>query len=161
MTTPTDATPAARLRHWLLLHDQDLADAAVEAVETDDRLRGGAEGGVKRSQFRALLNTTRMCTTEGMLSRFLRSRAERREKAGKDKADAAAFWKGVSSHLRALNGSYVRDALGACEGATASGEAGLDEEAVRMAVWRTYVQHLVAHAQLLSVRHEDRSGSRY
>ena len=137
MSTDTSAPP---LEDWLAAYDYTMATRAAEAVDQEDALRDGAAGAVEKSQLRATLNTAGMCATIRELRTFIRSRAERRAKAGKK--DKAAFWNALLTQLRIAQDDFVAPALTAC--------ASEDPDAATIRIVRTYFEHLIAHCQLIS-----------
>lgn len=152
-----DALTSKRLRAWMLRHSQRLAEHAIEAVETTDALHKGVQYhddfrgkwtvDITSSQLQALLNTAHACSAADTVT-FVRQRAERRQKVGKQ--DEAAFWEALDHRLRDLERSFVQEAL--ADAASPDDEATPDpdtERQVQTLVTRAYLNHFVAHCQYL------------
>jgi hypothetical protein len=144
-------SPQDRLREWIRLNDQALADEAREAIESDSDFKSAVMA-VNRSQFRALHNTAKMCGTVGELRTFVRKRAERRTAAGKE--GKAAFWESLLSALSTLKEEQAELALEACDvpeaDSTSIRNETFDRRTAHILIARRFVEHLAMHAQYLN-----------
>jgi len=151
LLTPA-TTPEARFRAWLQLHDQEIANRAVEATNEENGPCAACRD-VRASQFRALHNTANMCGTVGELRAFIRSRFERRRKAGKS---SAPFWDGLNRELGDLKNAYLEPAADACGIEETSSEtiqtASFDVRTAYLLIARVYIEHIAVHGQYVSHR---------
>lgn len=155
MQTTRPQTPERRIREWLRLHDQALADQAHEAIESNEALMAGVMD-VERTQFRALHNTAKMCGTVGELRDFVGKRAARRKEADKDDEDKAAFWEGLLGAISELKEDHVQPALEDCEVPEADSASiqgkGFDRRKAHLLIARRFIEHFATHAQYLHAK---------
>lgn len=138
MPAPTAAPSSHRaLTRWLQRNDWMLHSNASRAVDDIEALREGATA-VNKTQFRAIVNTARLCDNSNTFKRFLQKRKDRRQKEGKKRK--AAFWNELLNQLRIAN-DHARDAETAVADLSKSD---------KMRVVEVYFEHLIAHCQLRS-----------
>ena len=133
-----------QLTQWLQRNDWAMHIAASEAVDTTDALKEGVPE-IGRTQFRAILNTARVCDNPKTFKRFLDKRRKRREKEARNSNRSflkkkAAFWGELMSQLRTA-GDHAR---------TAADTVGDLSKSDQMRVVEVYFTHLIAHCQLRS-----------
>ena len=134
---------------WLLNNKQELLERAVNDIDTtnafykavklvENRRGQLVDGDVSRTQLSALLNMGRSQDL-GSIRTFIKQRAERRRKVGKN--DEADFWDQLFRTLKALKSEVVR----------AQEENGWDESVgrteIEAAIVTAYLEHFVAHCR--------------